>query len=145
MDLKPTLIILSIVALASFVFGRYSVKLPPDSKTQEEKVVDIKNQTDTDTHKVTIIEKDCKTGVETTTITEDMSSREKETQKTVDNLYQELTQQKRKTTNISAMAAIQELKPVYGASASMEVFGPATAGVFALTNGTFGFSIGLNF
>lgn len=145
MDLKPTLTIMGIIAVIAFAFGRYSVKFPPDTKTAETKAETDNKTTDTDTHKVTVIEKDCKTGVEKTTITEDSISREKEAQKTVDKLLTEVTQQKRRTTNISALAGLEDFKPAYGISANMEVFGPVTAGVFGMTNGTIGISLGINF
>lgn len=145
MDRNPTLTIIAVVAVLAFAFGRYSVKLPPDTKTAEQKITDDKKTTDTDTHRITVIEKDCKTGIEKTIITEDSTTREKETQKTVDRLFQEVTQQKRRTTNISAMGGMAEFKPVYGASANMEIFGPVTAGVFGVSNGTIGISLGVNF
>ncbi len=145
MDLKPTLILVGVIAIVAFAFGRYSVKLPPDTKTSEQTTTNDKKTTDTDTHKITVIEKDCKTGAEKTTITEDTTTREKETQKTVDKLLKDITQQKRRTTNISAIGGIQDFKPIYGASANMEVFGPVTAGVFGLTNGVIGINLGINF
>lgn len=52
--------------------------------------------------------------------------------------------------NISALIALDTskrlvLQPIYGISVSKEVLGPITAGVFGLTNGTVGLSIGINF
>ncbi len=51
--------------------------------------------------------------------------------------------------NVSVLVANDfsknSLQPLYGVSISKEVLGPVTAGAFALTNGTIGVSIGINF
>ncbi len=51
--------------------------------------------------------------------------------------------------NVSVLVANDfsknSVQPLYGVSISKEVLGPVTAGAFALTNGTIGVSIGVNF
>lgn len=53
------------------------------------------------------------------------------------------------TLNVSGLVANDfstgVLKPVYGISVSKQIIGPFTVGGFALTNGTIGVSVGLNF
>lgn len=61
-----------------------------------------------------------------------------------------VTPPKTNTLNISALVANDFSKgigifPTYGVSVSKEILGPVTVGVFGLTNGTAGISIGLNF
>lgn len=52
-------------------------------------------------------------------------------------------------TNISILGANdfsqRLIKPLYGVSVTRELIGPVTIGVFGLTNGTVGLSLGLNF
>lgn len=61
---------------------------------------------------------------------------------------QNISTQKRSTLNISGLAGI-ELKPhpevFYGVSVSKEIIGPITIGLFGLTNGIVGASVGMNF
>lgn len=139
-------ILLVFTALLFFGLGRFSIA-PPNIKTTEILTEDIKKEKDQDKHIVTIITKDCSTGKETTTITEDDTIREKETKRVVDQLYESVTQQTRKTLNISGLAGLDTLdkRLVYGASINKEVLGPVTLGAYGLTNGVLGLSIGINF
>jgi len=55
---------------------------------------------------------------------------------------------KRNTINISALYSVDttdRFRPAYGLSVSKEVLGPITIGIFGLTDGTIGVSIGGNF
>jgi hypothetical protein len=146
-DLKYKIVVVIVALGVSFAFGRYSVT-PPNTKTVETVKTDTKEQTDQNKHIVTVITKDCKTGKEVTTITEDDSLRQREVQKTVDNLLQTVTQQQRGRINISALGGASfsdSLKPVYGVSANKEFIGPITLGAFGLSNGVVGLQIGVNF
>jgi hypothetical protein len=51
----------------------------------------------------------------------------------------------RSKLSLSALAGTDLRSPVYGAHVSKEILGPVSVGIFGLTNGTFGASIGLNF
>lgn len=136
-----------IVLLAtSFAFGRYSIQQVSVSTNGTIKV-NKDTKIDKDTHKVTIITKD-PTGKEVTIITEDSKTTTDKIEKSIADKNQTVTPQKRSTLNISALASMNFLNgfvPVYGASVSKEILGPITVGVFALTNSTFGISLGLNF
>lgn len=59
------------------------------------------------------------------------------------------TQVKSRTLNISGIVAndfsTRQLLPIYGASMTKEVLGPFTAGLFGLSNGTLGVSVGISF
>lgn len=95
------------------------------------------NTTENNTKRVTTIVKE--TGKETTTIVEDIKTKEKQT-----------AQVESKRTRVSVQALIgtdvtNRFQPVYGAAVSKEVLGQITIGAFGLTNGTLGVSLGLNF
>lgn len=137
---------LSALALAvAFASGRYSTQ-GSTTKTIETKKIDAEISTDRDTHKKTVITK-AKDGSEVTTITEDTTAVIKERQDETDRTATTTTA-KSSRLNISALAGTQFpnlLKPVYGASISKEFIGPVTVGLWTLTNGTVGISVGLNF
>ena len=148
MQVKYKVIISVVVLAVAFASGRYSVNSSPNTKTTEVVKTNTQEQTDQNKHIVTVITKDCKTGKEVTTITEDDVVREKEAQKTVTDLLQTVTQQQRSKFNVSALADVDltsAFKPSYGISIEREVIGPITAGVYGLTNGVIGISIGVNF
>lgn len=104
-----------------------------------------KTTTDTKTndtdHKVTVIVQK-PDGNTTTTIVEDRhrTTDSDTTQTSV------VTIMKKAKINVSVLAATEHfIKPYYGISINKEVLGPITVGVFGLTNGTLGLSIGFNF
>ena len=132
----------------TFAAGRYSVPTKPDIHTVTNTTTIEDKQTDKNTHKVTTITEDCKTGKKVTVITEDTTSQTKKDQDIVTKVDQSTTQPKRSSINISALASLDTgrgFMPVYGVSVNKEVLGPITAGIFGLTNGTVGISIGVNF
>lgn len=144
MNLK-TKIILGLVALTiAFAIGRYTKR--QDVIINKETEIEKNKEKEKDKHKVTVIVK-TPDGKETTTITEDTTTREKETQKTVDKLYQEI-KSRHNLINVSALVGndgFKSLTPVYGISVSKEILGPITVGAWGMTNSSVGLSVGLNF
>lgn len=128
------MVITVLVLLVVFAFGVFVGKSQV-SKTE----TDI--ETKKTTKRQTVIVKDKKSGVTTTTINEriDASEHIKQVQQ---------VGVKRRTVNVSGLAAapIDKLySPYFGLSVSTEVVGPITSGLFYLSNGTIGASIGVNF
>lgn len=144
LSIKTQIIIVFVLLLFGFSFGRYSAPTIPNTKTDTK--TDTNTNTDTNSHKVTVITKDPKTGQETTTITEDKNT---ETKKVTDTKTDTIvTAPKSSVINISALAGLDTARgfiPTYGISANKELIGPVTVGAFGLTNGTIGVSVGLNF
>lgn len=144
LSLKSKIIIVCAPLILAFALGRYTAPSVPnstiDTKTETNK------KTDTDTHKVTVITKDPKTGSETTTITEDTKTNTKTNTDT--QIDKTVTAPKTSVINISALAGLDTGRgfvPTYGISANKELIGPITVGAFGLTNGTIGVSLGINF
>lgn len=131
----------SLIALAlAFASGRYSV-----NGTVENKKVSTVVDTDKTDHKTVVIDKK-PTGDIITTITDDIDTKTQEKQQ-VDDTKTNVAA-KRSMVNVSALVAndfVGSFKPTYGVSVSKEILGPITVGVFGLTNGTIGVSIGINF
>lgn len=137
MKLQYKILIIVVLMAASFAVGRRSVPAPSIGVATKSH-----DTTNSDTHKVTTIEKD-PSGKETTTITEDTV-----THTQADSSSKEsISPIKQSKINISALVGtdIHDLKPMYGISASKEFIGPITLGAWGLTNGTAGISVGLDF
>ena len=146
MSLKIKLISCITIAAAVFALGRYSVD-PPTVASTVNRVTTTDLDQDKDTHKKTVIVK-APSGIETTTITEDTVTDTKEHQDDVLKSATTVTPQKRIALNLSVLSGVQPfvgLKPVYGVSVSKEVVGPVTAGLWGLSDGTVGISVGLDF
>lgn len=139
-----TKIILGVIALAiAFALGRY---VAPDHTKIEDVQTDTTKEKEQDKHKVTVIVK-APDGTQTTTITEDTETRQKEVQKTVDKLYEEI-KSRHNLINVSGLVGndgFRSLSPIYGVSVSKEMIGPLTIGVWGMTNSTVGLSVGVNF
>jgi lipopolysaccharide export LptBFGC system permease protein LptF len=140
-----TKVLIGILALlTSFAAGRYSVQQPAVHA-----VTDITQNNDIttnkDEHKKIIIVKD--KDKTTTTITDDTNTTTKDNSTIISHSDVTATPPKTNTLNLSVLAGldIQRTQTVYGASVTKELIGPITMGVFGLTNGTVGVSIGLNF
>lgn len=142
-----------VAILASFAFGRYSVKTVTTQVVQTQKT-DIKVNQDSkvDDNKTTTITVK-PDGTKTTVITDN-----KKTDTKTDSNTQSVTDTKSTTTSgsnsggssfiLSASAGIDITSPshlVYGLEASNKLIGPIRIGVFGMTNGLLGASLGLQF
>ena len=146
MTTKHKIGIVVVSLLVAFAAGRYSAHAPA-VKTTSVAVVDTAIDTTRETHKKTVITKS-PNGIETTTITENTDvlseKRQDETLKTSTTV----TPARVGTLNLSALAGVRttdRFLPVYGLSVSKEIIGPVTAGLWGLTSGTVGVSVGINF
>jgi len=137
MTLKNTIIACAISAALAAAFTRFYF---PAVKTETVNVDHdvVHNNIVTVTHTI----KEASGVVDTTVTTTDNSTQVKTDTNTA-------IVTKSPTLNISGLVANDFsrgiLQPVYGASVSKQVMGPVTAGVFGLSNGIIGLSIGLNF
>lgn len=130
-----------LLVVAAFATGRYTVK-PVEVVKHETEETTKKEETDTHTEIVETKQPDGSTKKVTTI---DRSSRtdyatKKETETKTTNKVQK--------TNISALVSVnirERNALIYGISVTREILGPVTVGVFGLTNGTVGASIGINF
>jgi len=147
LDLKTKVIISILVLAAVFAAGRYSVS-SIDTKSKEVVKTDTQKDTTQDTKKTTTIEK-TPDGKEITTIQEETVINAHTSTDKTDQSSTSVIANARKTLNISGLASLdlstRSVMPVYGASISKEILGPVTVGVFGLTNGVIGVSIGLDF
>lgn len=147
MDTKTKLTAVALLTLISFAAGRYtgqSETVKTDTKLTDDysKAVSTHEQQVTQTTK----EKD---GTVITIVT---TTKDTNTSNTDDK-----TSDVSKSVQIIASKAIVHLdllaglqttlsrKPIYGASINKEILGPVSVGVFGLTNGTIGASIGITF
>ena len=139
-------IAVTILLLLTFAAGRYSAllvaKTVESSATvkQEEKDKNLHINTTTTTVKAPDGTVKTITTTDTTSVSKTISQQESITMK-------EQVAVKRNAVNVSALIAYQyyQKKPTYGVFVSKEVIGPITTGLFGLTNGTVGLSIGINF
>lgn len=152
MTTKIKIVIVFVILATVFAAGRYSVQAPKTVVTENTKIND-QTQTDKNAHTVTTIttKKDT-SGQETTTTTivKDTTSSTKQSETVTDDKRVEITPVKRNTLNVSTLigldiGTIYRPVPIYGVQVTKEVLGPVTAGVFGLTSGTIGISLGLNF
>lgn len=118
-----------------FAVGRYSVEFEVKEKIVKEK------ERETVTRTVVRYVKD-------------PSGRE-ETVTTIDEVEKERTKSQKETLskpgpkiNLSAMVGFEGSKfntPIYGISASKELLGPISVGIFGMTNSTYGLTLGASF
>jgi hypothetical protein len=134
-----------------FAMGRYSVSEPPAVKTVETITTNDQKKEDKNvTQHQTMVDVKHPDGSESITTTTDTTSSDKaqETEKETGSLQQTVTPAVRSKLNVSALVSENLTSigaPNYGVSVTKEVLGPITAGVFALTNGTIGITVGLDF
>jgi hypothetical protein len=151
---KNKVIAVAVVLIAAFAAGRLStpVKIKTVTQTVEiEKKVDTNEQIDH--KKTTVTERDAPSGEKTiiTTITDDRSVQTSDSDSASISQTQskEIVKDSGGRLNLSLLAGenLSSLRspPVYGLSASKNVLGPITAGVFGFENGTVGLSVGLSF
>lgn len=140
MSTKTKALLAVLALIASFAFGRYSVP----TSIRNEKETD--TQTEVDKHKETTIvetEKPDGTKEKKTVIVEDSS---KKVDRNIKESKQVIFDGSRTTISALAGVNISNLPTLYfGASVSKPVIGPITAGVFYLSPGIVGASIGLSF
>jgi len=134
---KANGILILIVAVLCFVVGRRSVKpvVVTQVETREVEAVEHdKRQT------VTVRRGD----TTTTTTTDDITT----AVKIDDTQTKSAVLPRRSSMNVSALVGTDSIRyptPVYGLSISKELIGPVTLGLWGLTNGTVGVSVGVNF
>lgn len=157
-----TKVLLSILALVvSYAFGYWTA---PETIKTETKIVEVEKtskDTTTDTSKtrnkkIVIVEITRPDGTKekSTTITDDTQiDRKKETSEDT-TVNKDTTEMKEVTTSsskthLSALSGIDIFSPqsglVYGGAISKEVLGPISIGVWGLSNGLAGCSVGLTF
>lgn len=146
---KTQLIILAAALVIGFVAGSLTHPSKEVKTTSNEKInLDIKSDKDIHEHTVTIITK-TPDGVSTTRIdnTQDTVS-VTNTDKRSSLVTTSDTVRGKKSINLSALVGVsvyEPLIPIYGISVTKPIFGPITAGVFGLSTGTIGVSIGCDF
>jgi hypothetical protein len=137
-------IILGAIVLAalSYALGRYTGRSPT---IQTQTKIDETEKTHTHQQE-TITEVKKPDGTDTTVTT--ITTVKDETNKTDTDVTTKIIPQKPKL-NVSLLAATSVhdplTAPTYGLSVSKEFLGPVTLGVFGLTNGMIGVSVGMNF
>lgn len=147
---KREIAIVLVGLIVSFALGRYSID-PPAVKTIEVSKTVTQQEEKKDVHvqtKTIIVE--LPTGAKTTTTTVDTvvtDAKDTDTKVQDEKIHTEIPNPKN-TLNISALVA-QDMHalgvPSYGISVQKQFIGPVTIGVFGLTSGIIGISIGLNF
>lgn len=137
MSLKYKLLILLALLAVSFSFGRYSVQGKQVTQSQET------SNTGERIHTVTVVTEEH--GKKVTQVTEDA---------VVNTISKEIVKStlqvvpKRSVLNVSVLGGVLlQTRPelVYGLSVSKEFVGPLTIGMFGLSDGILGLSIGVNF
>ena len=116
-------------------------------RSKSTQILNTQKQTDKDTHErtvTTIVKEPTGKTVTRTVTTKDTETR---TDADINKTTQTETETHpiRKPLNISAIIAIDHLKPAYGLSVTKEIWGPITVGAFGLSTGVIGVTIGLDF
>jgi len=154
MDNKTKLAIAITVVFGAFAFGRYSA--PITVKTVEVEKKETKDNSKTDIEKkkkAVIVDVTLPDGThkKTTTITEDDSNKKTDNTTVEDDTTKskEVVKEKSKLT-IAALAGVKPsfsspMTPIYGAQVSKEIIGPLSFGLFGLSNGVCGASVGISF
>lgn len=142
-------ILYAICVLAAFAAGRYSVQAPEVHTLAaiNEEIKQDANK-DTQTHQ-TIVSVKTPDGTTKTTTTIDTTTKDKVDTAiaTTTKVDHTVTPPKIETLNVSFMAGVDFSRQatVYGASVNKQLLGPITIGLFGLTNGTVGGSVGFQF
>ncbi len=138
MEIKTYAIVVIVTSILSFSMGRYSVKsLQPQSAK-----VNTTSDINTHEHKVVVITKKVNGDI-VTTITDDLNRQNKSQSSSITKQIPE------PTVNVAALLGVdienRMFRPTYGISVTKKLLGPITIGVFGLSSGVGGFSIGINF
>lgn len=147
MSLRNKIILGVLTISIAFATGRYTVGQKIVTVEVDKVVTDVQKDKDTKTHSTTIITEK-PTGEKTTVTTTDSETIAKSEKHVEDDKsISKTVTTKSGSLNISALAGIDYRikQPVYGASVTKEILGPITIGLFGITNGTFGASVGINF
>lgn len=156
MSTKVKITILAILLMVSFASGRY---LTPVKVVTEVKTVEVeKKKTDTNeqqnTHKETEVKEVVKpdgTKETTTKIVEDDSDKKSTSEKDMVSKETDKTKEVTKSNNGLSLSALGGVSisgvpnTVYGGIVQKPLLGPIGIGVWGLSNGTVGASIGLSF
>ena len=128
----------------AYALGHYTATITTNTKSETKVDETVK----TDTHqRETITEKKSPDG-SSTVVTVIDTVKDQVDNKDSDTKSQTVTVKGGSKINLSALVgtSIHDLGiPLYGISVSKEFVGPLTLGVFGLTNGTIGLSVGINF
>lgn len=140
MSTKTKVIIVLVSLALAFAGGRYSI---PKATVDAQKQVEVDKQKDVKTHTDTTVTK----APDGTTTTHTVTDKDSTTKTDTVSSEHTVVSQKHTNLNVSALVAtkVDDLTPMYGASVSKEFVGPVTIGAFALTNGTIGLSVGIDF
>ena len=158
-DIKYKVVIVVISLASSFAIGRYTV---PEKVRIETKIVEVEKKSDSkeqdsnkNNHKKIVIVRVVKPdGEKQTTVTStDESTENKKNVEKVSSDTQIAKEDKKEVTGnqqkvtISALVGgdITTRLPVYGLSITRPILGPLTVGLFGLSNGSIGASVGLTF
>lgn len=130
-----------LLLIGAYALGRFMSPEKVVTKTVTVEVEKTKTKQDSVTIKVT---KPDGTITETTT-----TKSETETVTNTNNKTESIVQNKKSALNISALAGVNVTNVsggiIFGGHISKEIFGPFSIGLFGLSNGTVGASVGLRF
>jgi len=141
---KRNIVIFSILLIAgSFFIGRHTAPTKIETKVVTVEVEKKHEDTKINEVKVEVIKPDGTRTITTNTKTETKTDIEKNSR--VDS--NTVVENKRSGTNINVLAGVDILNPklVYGGHITRDIFGPVSIGIFGLTNGIAGASVGLRF
>ena len=141
LNTKVKSLIACMIVLTAFAAGRYTGPKPATTTSETE----IKDDSTIKTHTTVVITKAPDGTVKTTETTDQTENKDVTQNKTT----VAVAAIKTTKTNISALTALVPENgsriPRYGVSVSREIIGPVTAGIFGLSSGIVGVSIGINF
>lgn len=151
MDNRTKIALVAGGLVVAFAAGRYSTTVTTKTETKVDKVEEKKKDVKKEKHKKTTtvtVEKPDGSKETTSTTTEDTNT----DAKTITDAHS-VSDSKTETTRGDNKVSFSLLggldlttgKPIFGGSLSKPVLGPLTLGIFGLSNGSAGFSLGLNF
>ncbi len=146
MTLKTKIIISIVVILGAFAAGRYSVKneITKTHETVTKTDTEVQKDIQVITKKVIIERPD---GTKETTISKEINDKSQSDTKTTTAAKDSTKVVPPPSVNVAAMVGydVQSFKPVYGIEASKQMLGPMTVGLFGLSSGQIGVTIGFTF
>lgn len=151
MSIKLKILLIAVTLASTFAFGRYSA---PTKTVTEIKTVEVEKKVDDtqkDEHKITQTKEIVKpdgTKETDTTVTDDSTTKKKEVLDDTKNSESKVTvEYVGGNLSVSALVGftIPGVAPVYGGHIQGRILGPFTSGIWGLSNGVVGVSIGLVF